>query len=71
MPRPTRDSACVVNTSVFQGNSMISQDSSCSDQEMEVQIPPCFPPSTSQSQPFVQPHVYVIYRRSKDGLDCE
>ena len=36
-------------------NSIISQDSSSSDQEMEVQSPQCFLPSTSQSQSFVQP----------------
>ena len=55
MPRPTKNSACVVNTSVSQENSMISQESSSSDAEMEVQSQQCFQPSTSQPQSFVQP----------------
>ena len=55
MPRPTKNSACVANTSVSQENSIISQASFSSDVEMEVQSPQCFQPSTSQSQPFVQP----------------
>ena len=55
MPRSTKNSACVVNTCVSQENSMISQDSSSTDQEMEVQSPQCFPPPTSQPQLFVQP----------------
>ena len=57
MPRPIKNSACVTNTGVFQENSMISQDSLSSDQEMEVQSPQCFPPSISQPQSFVQPMV--------------
>ena len=55
MSRPTKNYACVTNTSVSQENSIISQDSSSSDQEMEVQSQQWFPPSTSQSQLFVQP----------------
>ena len=55
MPRATKNSAHVMDTSVNQETSMISQDSSSSDQEMEVQSPQCFPPSTSQPQSFVQP----------------
>ena len=55
MPRPTKNSAHVKNTSVSQENSIISQESSSSDAEMEVQSPLCFQWSTSQSQPFVQP----------------
>ena len=55
MPRATKNSAHVMDTSVNQETSMISQDSSSSDQEMEVQSPQCFPPSTSQAQSFVQP----------------
>ena len=39
---------------------MISQDSSSSDEDMEVQSPQCFPPSTSQPQSFVQP-VFMPY----------
>ena len=34
---------------------MISQESSGSDVEMDVQSPQCFQPSTSQPQSFVQP----------------
>ena len=34
---------------------MMSQDSSSSDQGMEVQSPQCFPPSTSQPQSFMHP----------------
>ena len=55
MPRPTKNSVCVANTGVPQENSMISQESSSSDQEMGVQSTQCFPPSTSQPQSFVQP----------------
>ena len=55
MPRATKNSACVMDTSVNQERSMISQDSSSFDQEMEVQTSQCFPPSTSQPQSFVQP----------------
>ena len=45
----------MTNTSVSQENSIISQDSSNSDQGMEVQSPQCFQTSTSESQPFVEP----------------
>ena len=55
MPRPTKNSAHVANTSISQDNSIVSQESSSSDVEMEMQSPQCFQPSTSQSQPFVQP----------------
>ena len=55
MPRATKNSAHVMDTSVNQETSMISQDSSSSDQEIEVQSPQYFPPSTSQPQSFVQP----------------
>ena len=44
-----------MDTSVNQEISMMSQDSSSSDQEVEVQSPQCFPPSTSQPQSFMQP----------------
>ena len=50
-----KNSAHVMDTSVNQETSIISQDSSSSDQEMEIQIHQCFPPSTSQPQSFVQP----------------
>ena len=49
-----------MDTSVNQESSMISQDSSSSDQEVEVQSPQCFPPSTSQPQSFVQP-MFMLY----------
>ena len=55
MPRAAKNSACVVDTSVNQETSMMSQDSSSSDQEMEVQSPQYIQPSTSQPQSFVQP----------------
>ena len=55
MPRETKNSAHVMDTSVSLENSMISQDSSSSDQEIEVQSPQCYPPSTSQPQSFGQP----------------
>ena len=55
MPRPKMNSACVANTIVSQEKSTISPESSSSDAEMEVQSPQYFPPSTSQSQSFVQP----------------
>ena len=58
MPRATKNSVCVMKTSVNQETSMISQDSSSFDQEMEVQSPQCFPPSTSQPQSFVQAMFY-------------
>ena len=60
MPRATKNSAQVMDTCVNQETSMISQDSLCSDQEMEVQSPQCFPPSTSQAQSFVQP-IFMPY----------
>ena len=55
MPRPTKNSDVVANTSAFQENSMILQECSSSDEEMDVQSPQCFQPSTSQPQSFVQP----------------
>ena len=60
MPRATKNSTHVMDTSVNQETSMISYDSSSSDQEMEVQSPQCFPPSTSQPQTFVQP-MFIAY----------
>ena len=55
MPRATKNSAHVMDTSVNQEMSMISQDSSSSDQEMEVKSLQCLPPSTNQPQSVVQP----------------
>ena len=55
MPRSTKKSAHVVNTKVCQDTAIISQESSSSDVEMEVKSPQFIQPSTSQSQPFVQP----------------
>ena len=60
MPRATKNSAHVMDTSVKQESSMISQDYSTSDQEMEVQSQQCFPPSTRQPQSFVQP-MFIPY----------
>ena len=51
----TKNSACVMDTSANQETLLISQDSSSSDQEMELQSPQYFPSSTSQPQSFVQP----------------
>ena len=53
MPTTTKNSACVTNTSVYQENTIVPQESSNSDQEMEVQSP-SIQPSTSQAQ-FVTP----------------
>ena len=58
MPRPTKKSAHVTNTSGSQENAIISQEYSSSDQEMEIQNLQCFPPSTSEPQPFVQ-HMFM------------
>ena len=55
MPRLTKNSAHVANTSVSQENSIISQESSSSDVEMDVQSPQCFQTSAGQPQSFVQP----------------
>ena len=55
MPRSTKNSVCVVNTSVCQDTLTVLQESSSSDVEIEVQSPLFIQPSTSQPQPFVQP----------------
>ena len=55
MPRSTKNSACVVNTSFCQDTLIVSQESSSSDVEMEVQSLQFIEPSTCQPQPFVQP----------------
>ena len=60
MPRSTKNSACVVSPIVCQDNSIVLQESSHSDVEMEVQSPQFIQPSTSQSQPFVQP-MFIPY----------
>ena len=60
MPRATKNSAHVFVTNVNQETSKIFKDSSSSDQEIEVQNPQCFPPSTSQPQFFVQP-MFIPY----------
>ena len=51
MPNPTKNSA----HGVCQENSIVLQESSSSDVEMEVQSPQSLQPSTSQSHPFLQP----------------
>ena len=56
-----------MDTSVNQESSMISQDSASSAQEMEVQNPQCFPPSTSQPQSFVQPMFMYCIEGPKMG----
>ena len=68
MPTPTKNSAHVVNTSVSEENSIISQESSSSEAEMEVQSPQCFQPSTNQSQHFVQP-LFMPYIEGPK-MDC-
>ena len=65
MPRATKNSACMMDTSVNQETSMISQDSSSSHQEMEVRSPQCFPPYTSQSQSFVHQMFMSYIERPK------
>ena len=55
----------MMDTSVYQEYSMISQDSSSSDQEMEVQSPQFFSPSTSQPQSFEQPIFMPYIKGSK------
>ena len=62
MPRATKNSAHVTDTSITQENSndsqedpIFSQDSLTSDQEMKVQSSQFLQPSTSQPQPFAQP----------------
>ena len=54
MPRPTNNSAHVVNTSIFPEKSIILHDS-LSSYQMESKNSQCFPISTGQPQPFVQP----------------
>ena len=59
MPRATTNSAHVTNTSVYQENTCVSQASSSSEQEMEVQSP-SFQPSASQVQfwpPMFMPYI--------------
>ena len=58
MPRATKNSAHVMDTSVYPENISVPQESSSPDQEMEVQSP-SFQPSTSQAQ-FVTP-VFMPY----------
>ena len=70
MPRPTKDSAHVTNTGAFQENSIVLQDSSHSDQEMEVQNPPSFQPSTVKHNPLWSSCLCLILW-AKDGLHCE
>ena len=65
MPRPTKNSVSVHNTSVNEENSMVSQESSSSGVEMDVQSLQCFPPSTSQLQSFVQPMFMSYIEGSK------
>ena len=70
MPGTTKNYAHVMNTSVNQESSMITQDSSSSDQGMKYKAH-----SVSHhlqvSHNLCATNVYAIYRRLKDGLDCE
>ena len=60
MPKATRQSAHVTNTNELQENSNVSQDSSSEDDEVVIQSPQFIQPSTSQTQPVVQP-MYMAY----------
>ena len=71
MPRPTTNSAQVHNTGVSQENSMVSQESSSSNADMEVQSPHCFATIYKSVTTFCATYVYAIYRGAQDGLDCE
>ena len=71
MPKATKNSAHVMDTSDNQENSMISQDSSSSDQEMEVQRAQYFPTIYKSATIFCATNVHALYQRTQDGLDCE
>ena len=60
--------ACLANISVCQGNSMISQYSSSSDVEMEVQSPQCFQHLQGHPESFVQPMFIPYIEGSKIDL---
>ena len=60
MPRTTKNSAHVMDAIVNQATSIISQDSSSSDQEMEVQSP-VFPTIYKSATIFCVTHVYALY----------
>ena len=55
MPRANKNSAHVMNTSVSQEESIVSQEPLSSDEEMEMQSPPSFQISTNQAQQFAPP----------------
>ena len=59
MPKASRQSSCVTNTNELKENSNPSQDSSSEDDEVVIQSPQ-FQPSTSRTQPVVQP-MYMPY----------
>ena len=54
-------SACVVNTSICHENSLVSQESSSSDVEMEVQSPQLYSSIYKSVTTFCATHAYVIY----------
>ena len=61
MPRPTKSSACVTNTSFFPRKfDDFTQESSSSDVEMNMKSPQYLQPSTSQPQSFVQ-SMFIFY----------
>ena len=59
MPKAMKQPVCVTNTNELQENSNPLQDSSSEDDEVVIQSPQ-FQPSTSQTQPVVQP-MYMPY----------
>ena len=58
MPTTTKNSAHVMNTSVYQENTSGSQESSSSEQQMQLQSP-ALQPSTSQEQ--FMPPIFMPY----------
>ena len=71
MPRATKNSASVMDTSVNQESSMISQDSSSSDQEMGSTKPTVFPTIYKPATIFCAMNVYILYQRAHVGLEWE
>ena len=65
MPRPKKKSVCVVNTSVCQDNSIVSQESSSSDVEMEVQSPQFIQTSTVSHNLLCNPCLCHILKGQK------
>ena len=70
MPRPTKNSAHVVNTGVFQDNSIVLQESSSSCINGGPK-PTVYSTIYRSVTTICATHVYAIYWRAKDGLDYE